>query len=73
MNGLSGVDEWMEGRTDLQTKSRMDGEMDIYAVNSKFVVVHCTVVVCEKGTVRLRVFMAVSMKITIVRIYHRLR
>ena len=71
-DGLSGVDEWMDGRTDLQTESRMDGWMDGYAVNSKSVVVHCTIV-CEKCTARLRVLMIVSTKITIVGIYPRLR
>jgi len=58
----------MEGRTDLQTA----GWMDRYAVHSEFAVVHCSVV-CKKCTVGLRVLMAVSMEITIVGVYHRLR
>lgn len=62
-----------DGRTDGQTSRQTAGWMDRYAVHSKFVVVHCLAVVSEKCTVRLRVLMAVSMKITIVGIYHRLR
>jgi len=63
---------WTEGQISRQRAGWMDGWMDGYAVHSKFVVVHCTIV-CERWTVRLRVLMAVSIKITIVGIYHRLR
>jgi hypothetical protein len=70
MDYLGWVNGWTEGQTSRQTL-RMDEWMDRYAVHSKFVLVHCTVV-CEKCTVRLRLFMAVSMTITIVGICHRL-
>jgi len=72
MDHLGWMNGWTDRPPDRQPVGWIDGWMDRYAVHSKFVVVHCSVV-CEKCTVRLRVFMAVSMEITIVMVYHRLR